>query len=112
METTQVNSLIASEYVINYYGKEFEIRNYTKVLALFVNGSGYTDHGGHYYGSSAYELYIPNKSDFGKTLIKIGHGQSNYNGNEVSSRYFLNGLEYHVDGLAIDELFNKIFKKS
>jgi hypothetical protein len=112
METTQVKTLKANEYVINYYGTQFEIKNTTKVLALHVSGSGHTDRSGGYYGASMYELYIPNKKDFGKTLIQVGHGLSNYNGGDVNCRYFLNGLEYHVDGFDVDQLFNKIFKKS
>lgn len=104
--------LVASEYYINYYGSRIDIMNTRKVLALFINGSGHTGDMGQYYGSDTYELYMVDSESFGKHLIKIGAGQSYYNGNNCGCIFQINNGEViRIDGLVIDNLFSKIFKR-
>ena len=107
--TTQIKSLNSVDYYINYYGTKIIIRNTPQVLALSIGGGGYTE-SGRYYGSEKYELYIPNKADFGKTLIYIGYGVTTYNGIEIECHFELNGTKHQVLGFDIDGMFMKIFK--
>ena len=108
--STQTAPLNSDEYHINYYGTKLVIRNMPKVLALSTGGGGYTYDDG-YFGSERYQLYIPNKADFGKTLIPVGWGETSY-GHITESRFELNGTVHQIPGVAIDGLFSKIFKNN
>lgn len=114
MNTTleSTSTLTAADYYINYYGKVIDIQNTTKVLALFIDGGGFTGDMGQYYGSSKYELYIPNKKDFGKTLVCIGKAESHFNGYEISCTFTLNDQRHDVSGLVVSNLFSEIFKRN
>jgi len=105
--TTQ-KSLKSVDYYINYYGTKIKIRNSQQVLALSTGGGGYTYHDG-YYGSQSYELYLPNKADFGDTLVCVGTGKTIY-GIEIECHFEMNGTKHQVLGFGIDQLFSKIFK--
>ena len=113
MDTTLENTtLVSADYAINYYGQTIDIKNTTKVLALFIGGSGYTGDMGQYYGGSRYELYVPNSADWGKTLKLVGTAEDSHNGYDHSCRFTLNGVRHEVEGFGVDNLFNKIFKRS
>lgn len=111
MITTENEVMLASDYKVNYYGKVLEVSRYTKVLALFVNGGGYTGDHGYYYGSEDYNLFITDKENFGETLIQVGKGTSQYHGNKRRCCFTLNGVETSIDGLTIDEIFTSVNKK-
>ena len=98
----------SKNYKINYYGNLSTIKNTKTILALFKSGSGYNE-GSRYYGGSMYELYLPNKEDWGKTLIKVGEGQSFFNGDSVSCQFTLHGKKYKIEDFVIDNLFMRIF---
>jgi len=108
--TTATQILNSADYHINYYGTQITICNDPKILALPTGGCGYTYHDG-YFGSERYQLYMTNKSDFGKTLILVGWGETNY-GHITESRFELNGTIHQIPGVAIDVLFSEIFKNS
>jgi len=109
--STQTAPLNSSDYHINYYGTKIIIRNSQQVLALSTGGGGYTYHDG-YFGSQSYQLYLPNKADFGKTLVCVGSGETKYNGIEIECNFILNGTKHQVLGFGIDGLFSKIFKNN
>ena len=96
-----------ANYKINYYGKLIKIQNTKKVLALFVSGSGYTFSDG-YEGNESYRLLMANPKDFGETLIEIGFAYTRISGDEIETRYNLNGVDYDVKGFGTTDLFMKI----
>jgi len=108
--STQTAPLNSADYHINYYGTTLAIRNMPTVLALSTGGGGYNYHDG-YFGSERYQLYMPNDSDFGRTLIHVGWGVTSH-GHITESRFELNGTVHQIPGVAIDGLFSKIFKNN
>lgn len=99
----------AVDYQINYYGNLSEIKPTSKVLALFIQGSGFGDGGADYYGSYTYYLYQADK--FGKVLNKVGEGHTNINGYDVSCSFTLNGQKTTLQGIPLDNIFTAIFKR-
>ena len=105
-------TLKAADYYINYYGRVIDIKNTKKILCLFTGGSAFGDGGADRTWSSRYDLYVPNKQDFGKTLVKIGTASESGNGYDVTSKFTINGVTHQFDGMGAEEFFNTIFKRS
>ena len=105
-------TLKTADYYINYYGTVIDIKPTKKILGLFKRGGGFGDGGADRTWYSYYDLYVPNRKDFGKTLVKIGTAEEHGNGYEVECKFTINGVTTKFDGLSADQFFNTIFQRN
>lgn len=100
--------LVLKDYKVNYHGTLIDISVLSgKIYSLFVRGGGYFDSSVCYY-----DLYEPNRKDFGKTLVKIGEACDIVEGGDACCTFTINGTKTQLEGLTHDYMFLKIQKSN
>lgn len=97
-----------ADYYFNYCGQVIDIRPYSKdVFILFKSGGGFGDGGADRTGWSTYDLLHVDSGN----LVKVGEGSESGNGYTKKCQFTIGDTTHHIEGLFLDQIFKKIFKR-